>query len=664
MPLYISIYIDTMNTTFLNRNLTSYPTLLHAKLKKVEEEYKKSGSPLLFHQYIVRSLFTDPSYGIGRPGQQRGMLLYHGTGTGKTIAAAGILLALIDLREPILLVKRSLQENFYKDIDKILKSEPETAKKVKNKIKFITADAYNSGMQMRTKTGTLNGKLLIVDEAHHFFKSIINSQTDDTNARIMYNMIMDAYDVYIVFLTGTPLDKDPFELVPAINMLTKQQTLPTSYEVFSRIYTSADGHLINKGKLQNRLFGLISHVSVEPKGTRAVTGTSLEFPTDLGIKLIPVQMSKHQYAQYTTTREVEESTKIAKAMRQGKSSGMKSAGPLSMSSDKSGSYYVASRQVSNFYAPLEFKDVPRMELDERYIKEENSPKIHQLVNNIKKGKHPALVYSEFVNAGLDVVIRFLQKQGYKEWTPSMANEIIKPGHRYALISGRVKPEDRKAIIEAFNMPDNKYGDIIEVILISETGAEGLDLKNLREVHILEPYWDWARIKQVKARGIRNRSHIDLPKEERNVKTFIYYSIPPQGVDHFRERYSIDEKLLRNAKAKDVLLKEFTDALEEVSIECMLLEYPNCRVCIPDNVKLFNPSDPTADISLADPCIALEEHEVKAQVVTYEGIKYHYVKDKTHPFGYVIYVYDKKLDGYNAMQANDPLYGKIIDTIKE
>lgn len=648
---------------FLNRNLTSYPTLLHAKLKKVQEEYNKSGSPLLFHQYLVRAMFTDPSYGIGQPGQQRGLLFYHGTGTGKTIAAAGVLLALMDLREPILLVKKSLQENFYKDIDKILKNDPETAQKAKDKIKFITSDAFNSGIQMKTKTGTLNGKLLIVDEAHHLFKSIINAKDDDANARIMYNMVMDAYDVQIVFLTGTPLDKMPFELVPAINMLTGQETLPIDYEVFNRIYISPDNHLQNKAKLQNRLFGLISHVAVEKqKGEQAA---ALQFPTDLGIKLVPVPMTPDQYSQYITVREQEEALKTSRAARQ--KGFKKSPSPLSASSDQSGSYYVASRQVSNFSAPLAVKDIPRLELDDKYIAENNSPKIHRLIQNIKNGKHPALVYSEFVNAGLDVVIRFLKKSGYEEWTPDLMDQIMKPKPRFALISGRVKPADRDKIVRTFNSPDNKYGDLIEVIMISETGAEGLDLKNLREVHILEPYWDWARIQQVKARGIRNKSHIELPKEDQNVQTFIYYAVPPKdmGADElFREKYTIDEKLLRNAKNKSLLLKEFMVAMEEVSIECALLEYPNCRLCVPNSVRLFNPKDPTADIDTPDPCQPIKEKNVKAKIIMYNDVKYNYVEDKSHPFKYMIYTYNEKLDGYDAMASNNPLYLKIIEEIEK
>ena len=32
-------------------------------------------------------------------------------------------------------------------------------------------------------------------------------------------------------------------------------------------------------------------------------------------------------------------------------------------------------------------------------------------------------------------------------------------------------------------------------MISSAGTEGLDLKNIRQIHIMEPYWNEIRIKQ-------------------------------------------------------------------------------------------------------------------------------------------------------------------------
>ena len=54
--------------------------------------------------------------------------------------------------------------------------------------------------------------------------------------------------------------------------------------------------------------------------------------------------------------------------------------------------------------------------------------------------------------------------------------------------------------------NNFYGEIMKVILITASGAEGISLKNCRYVHITEPYWHPVRIDQVIGRARRICSH--------------------------------------------------------------------------------------------------------------------------------------------------------------
>ena len=58
--------------------------------------------------------------------------------------------------------------------------------------------------------------------------------------------------------------------------------------------------------------------------------------------------------------------------------------------------------------------------------------------------------------------------------------------------------------------NNVMGQIIKVLMITSSGAEGISLKNVRYVHITEPYWHPVRIHQVIGRAKRICSHSDLP----------------------------------------------------------------------------------------------------------------------------------------------------------
>ena len=80
-----------------------------------------------------------------------------------------------------------------------------------------------------------------------------------------------------------------------------------------------------------------------------------------------------------------------------------------------------------------------------------------------------------------------------------------------------------ATLKTGGYTDNKVGEICRVFCITSAGAEGLSLRNVRAVHIMEPYWNEVRLRQVKGRAVRIGSHLDLPEKERNVSIYTYIS---------------------------------------------------------------------------------------------------------------------------------------------
>tara|TARA_B110000908_G_C10262573_1_gene460453 strand:+ start:1085 stop:3025 length:1941 start_codon:yes stop_codon:yes gene_type:complete len=641
------------------------------------KSYKeKEGEKLMFHQYLIRDMMTNPIYGMGQPGNNRGLLIYHTVGTGKTIVAASVLLALIDLKQPVLLLPKSLHANFLRAID-ILVQDPQLARRVKEKINFVSLDAYNSASQMKMKAVTLNNKLLIIDEAHNFFKSIINSASDNTNAKTLYNMIMNAVDMRIIFLSGTPITKDPFELVPCVNMLCGYEVLPVSYEGFYHDYVEDRVAVKNKNKLQNRLFGLISYVAFDkPLDPNGIPKTNEEIgrPNDLGITIENVEMGYDQYLRYITVRDREDKLAATRKSKKSDSGRMRDVPSLSIpsSTSKGSSYYIESRQQSDFSISTEHKLTHSSKLKAELFDKNASPKITSLVGRIKKGKLPILIYSQFIKSGLAIVGRYLENDGYSQWTvQNNNNKSITHAKRYCLISGEIKPEDRAKTVLMFNSTANMYGDIIACILISETGAEGLDLKHIREVHILEPYWDFSRILQVQGRAIRKDSHSDLPETDRDVKTYIYVSTPnkkARDVSKFRENETIDQRFLRNAVRKYKLIEKFLMVMKEVSIECVSNQYNkfdvNCRICTPDDAQLFHPKDVSGDINKPDPCREFTKETIKTKLITIEGKKFNYREDNTSPLGYIIYQYNDELNGYMEVPLNSKEALQIVDAIEK
>ena len=64
----------------------------------------------------------------------------------------------------------------------------------------------------------------------------------------------------------------------------------------------------------------------------------------------------------------------------------------------------------------------------------------------------------------------------------------------------------KQELKACTDTNNINGEVIKVIIISKAGSEGLDFKNIRQVHILEPWFNFMRTSQTIGRAIRNLSH--------------------------------------------------------------------------------------------------------------------------------------------------------------
>ena len=163
---------------------------------------------------------------------------------------------------------------------------------------------------------------------------------------------------------------------------------------------------------------------------------------------------------------------------------------------------------------------------------ELSPKLHRILTNIMKfrdGAKPTgkvLIYSDFRgDSGGEIVEEVLKANGYSLYDPTQpsVNSL-----KYTFITGQEGVEQRKKNMKAFNDTKNKFGEQIQVMIISGAGAEGISLTCVRQVHILEPFWNFVRIDQVFGRAIRLHSHDDLDPVDRNVEEYLYLSVLPGG----------------------------------------------------------------------------------------------------------------------------------------
>ena len=171
-----------------------------------------------------------------------------------------------------------------------------------------------------------------------------------------------------------------------------------------------------------------------------------------------------------------------------------------------------------------------------------SCKITAMIFHSFSSKGPLVMYSNYVRMeGLEIIKLYLKYFGYVSFIPDKS----KSNFTYTEFHGGISMQERARNNKFFNMKENIYGKLIKIILISPAGSEGISLMNVRQVHVLEPYWNEVRIEQLIGRAIRQCSHKDLPMDERYVDIYRYISSRKD------KKETTDENILNLAKKKKI-----------------------------------------------------------------------------------------------------------------
>ena len=240
-----------------------------------------------------------------------------------------------------------------------------------------------------------------------------------------------------------------------------------------------------------------------------------------------------------------------------------------------------------------------------------SPKFAKILENLtnpdNEGLH--LIYSHFrTMEGIGILRLILLANGFAEFKikrvdnqwqlVESAEDKGKP--KFVLYTGTETAEEKEIIRNVYNSmweyvpsslatelktknANNHYGEIIKIMMITSSGAEGINLRNTRFVHIVEPYWHMVRVEQVVGRARRICSHQDLPEELRTVKVYLYVSTlsAQQKKDEkhieliIRDTSRLDKKtpittdetLYELASMKQRINNQILTAVKESAIDC-------------------------------------------------------------------------------------------------
>lgn len=390
----------------------------------------------------------------------------------------------------------------------------------------------------------------------------------------------------------------------------KYTALPDNEDEFNALFMK-DSSLHNKYMLMSRIAGLSSFF---PDVTQLM-------PTLKPPLIHHIPMSTQQYDEYVYAR-LEELGK-EKVKKKDKDEKFQ------------GTYRIKTRLICNTIYPLSAKKHRPENLRAEVLNEENeeeevrgvaeffkaidasdyctqiqiySPKYDEMMHVIQSKQGLQLLYSQFLNIeGIKLFSKVLECRGFTEfdvkqvagtWTLNVPPEK-RNRPMYIIYGGTKTPDDKKELFRnVFNrneaiVPAELWDEVkdldIPLFMITSSGAEGISLRNVQYVHIMEPYWNPVRNEQVIGRARRICSHNTLPEKDRFVEVHLYLSVFPdvsiaeglkKDVLKNGKVGTTDEYMYALSEQKRTISNEVLNCIRKASIDCSL--YGDDCLSLPTN----------------------------------------------------------------------------------
>tara|TARA_B100001248_G_scaffold262336_1_gene257608 strand:+ start:1376 stop:3157 length:1782 start_codon:yes stop_codon:yes gene_type:complete len=499
----------------------------------------------------------------------KGLLVYHKIGAGKTCTAITVAEKIKNKLDIIIVLPAALINSFRgelrsecpgdeyissdnrKKLNKLNPSDEKYQKIIKNSNKKIDKvykiySYHKFSMLVNENKIKFKNNLVIIDEIQNmisesgrFYKNIKDTiMSSDSKTRIL-------------LLSATPIFDKPVEIALLLNLLKPENPLPTGNlfnSNFLKTRKNKDGvkyYVKNIDLFKNYIHGMVSYYRGAPPQT---------FPKE-NFKVIRCQMSEFQYKSYLSAT-YSENNMVRGAFR--------NVDILNLPSD----FFLGPRMISNIAFPNKsvgmngFRSLTKEAMMIQNIKN-YSTKFYQIYKRIKQSTGPVFIYSNFKElGGLKSLIKFLQRHGYKDYKDHGESDIS-----YAVWTGDEPLNYKDEIKTIFNKKENMNGSKIKLFLGTPSIKEGVTLLRVEQVHILEPYWNISRLKQIMGRAVRYCSHKDLPNKRRFVDIFLYLATYP----HVN---TVDQYIWSLAKKKYKIISKFENSLKEKAIDCEIFYEAN------------------------------------------------------------------------------------------
>lgn len=619
-----------------NFNIYRKKEFYNNRLEKIESKPTSPGQ-LMKHQVIIsRFLSSNTPYG--------GILLMHEPGTGKTCSSVAAIERIKketnDYNGALILMRGSnlinnyinelvfictcqeqdenrkcvkspyIPDNYYEDNITDEQRKRRVNAEIKKFYDFDTFGVFSkriSRMRRDTLIKKYSNKIIVIDETHN----LRMTDEDEKQYNIIHEFLHLVKNCKIILLTGTPMVDKPEEIASIMNLiLPLDKQLPTKETFVKEFLKRSDDNknisILKKSKvddLKNYLHGYVSYLKAMKSDVKKTFVGDLKIsPKGLdeevsAMTLYPLKMSEFQSEVYEPLyiqdKESSEKTGVYNNSIQSSLFVFPDGSYGSEGFDK----YVETKKIKS-----RLKDTERsvfslkMALRDEIIKgtDSNTERLDRLrkystiyADCIKKlidpnDKTNHFIYIKLVKgSGAILFAKLLELFGFKE-----SKGGFNKGLNYSIITNATTSDKENLdILKTFNSPSNMDGRYIKVIIGSKVISEGITFKNIQNIHIFTPSWNFSETDQAIARGYRLFSHLDLERVgiDVNVNIFLYCAIPNDG----NYNNSIDYQMYNVSQDKDVSIKSIEKVIKEASFDCALNKNRNSYTSSMDGSRECN-----------------------------------------------------------------------------
>lgn len=455
--------------------------------------------------------------------------------------------------------------------------------------------------------------LLIIDEIQRLVSA------DGTFYKKLYNCIKYYFHpkLKLALMSATPVYDNPYELALTVNLLRPRIPFPLTatdfYKNFIGIredddscsqiqegvgFLSENSCVINKDLLSYICSGYISYF----KG-----GNPNAYPYKRIITMEHAfsQQHKQEYIEALKS-DVSKDKNFENGQNQANAYENLLLGNITTDSEEVVSgMYVTTQQYCNIALPKHGTEINKTSEDKKrslsLFKERiNSQRFTSITDTIEYVKQfstkfaniielslntpgPVFIFSNWLTYGVEPLSIILEACGLGKFGSDKTDKL-----KYFIWSSETKAKDKDGTLinrarNTFNSLQNADGSLLKIILGTRSVMEGVSFKNVKQVHITDPWWNESRIEQILARASRYCSHSNLPTEEQYVDIYRHYSVLPsdgsdpdvaamllevKGSSTFwgLDSLSIEQRMLTTSLKKNSINKDLEMILKNCSID--------------------------------------------------------------------------------------------------